>query len=129
MKVFCLEAGQSNLSQTEERLLSPFPVPLLNRRNGNVLTELFFCGRHFGITLILTTQKLLAVPSGMLTNCSQMAVFRLKTKRELDGFLDNVNSIDDLPQKYRFATEKQFSFLCMDFTKNKAYRCFEEELG
>jgi len=58
-----------------------------------------------------------------------MALFRLKTKRELDGFLDNVNSIDDLPQKYRFATEKQFSFLCMDFTKNKAYRCFEEELG
>jgi hypothetical protein len=99
-----------------------------NKRNGNLLTELFFCGRHFGITLILTTQKLLAVPSGMLTNCSHMAVFRLKTKRELDGFLENVNSIDDLPQKYKYSTEKQFSFLYMDFTKNKAYRCFEEEL-
>ena len=51
-----------------------------------------------------------------------MAVFRLKTKRELDGFLENVNSIDELPQKYKYSTEKQFSFLFMDFTKNKAFR-------
>ena len=40
-----------------------------NRRNNNLLTELFYCGRHFGISLVITTQKLLAVPSGMLTNC------------------------------------------------------------
>jgi hypothetical protein len=33
-----------------------------------------------------------------------------------------------MPQKYKYSTEKQFSFLYMDFTKNKAYRCFEEEL-
>ena len=93
---------------------------MFNRRNGNLLTELFFCGRKFGITLILTTQKLLlAVPSGMLTNCSHMA----KTKRELDGFLENVNSIDDLPQKYKYSTEKRFSFLYI-----KAYRCFGGEV-
>ena len=99
-----------------------------NRRNNNLLTELFYCGRHFGISLVITTQKLLAVPSGMLTNCSALSVFRLKTKRELDGFLENINSIDDLPEKYKYATEKQYSFLYMNFATNKAYRCYEEEL-
>ena len=99
-----------------------------NRRNSNLLTELFFCGRHFGISLIITTQKLLAVPSGMLANCSHMAVFRLKTKRELDSFLENVNSVDNLPEKYKYTTANQFGFIYMNFATNTAYRSYEEKL-
>jgi DNA segregation ATPase FtsK/SpoIIIE-like protein len=53
-----------------------------NKKNNNLLTELFYTGRHCKISLVITTQRLHAVPSGMLSNYSQMIVFALKTKRE-----------------------------------------------
>ena len=99
-----------------------------NKRNSNLLTELFYTGRHYNISLVITTQRLHAVPSGMLSNCSQMIVFALKTRRERDAFLENVNSFEDLEGKYKYAVREPFAFCYLNLATGKVYRNFEEEL-
>ena len=99
-----------------------------NKKNSNLLTELFYTGRHYGISVCITSQRLHAVPSGMLSNCSQMCVFALKTKRERESFLEIVNSYESLEQKYCYAVEKPYSFIYLNLQTGKAYRNFQEEL-
>ena len=55
-------------------------------KQNNLLTTLFYMGRHYGISLIITSQKYHSIPSGMLSNASQLILFRLKTQREIDSF-------------------------------------------
>jgi hypothetical protein len=99
-----------------------------NRKNSNLLSELFFCGRHYKISLCITTQKYHACQSSLLANASQIIVFRLKTKREKDAFEESMTMYDNLSEKYDYATKERFSFLYMNLTTGKIYRNFEEEL-
>jgi len=99
-----------------------------NKKNSNLLTELFYTGRHYKISLCITSQRLHAVPSGMLSNCSQMCVFALKTKRERESFLEIVNNFEDLPRKYEYAVREPYSFIYLNLQTGKAYRNFEEQL-
>ena len=99
-----------------------------NRKNQNLLSELFFQGRHWGISLVITTQKYHAVQSSLLANASQIICFRLKTKREQEAVQDIMTMYDDLDGKYDRATKERFSFLYMNLATGKVYRNFEEEL-
>ena len=99
-----------------------------NRKNSNLLSELFFCGRHYSISLIITTQKYHAVQSSLLANASQIIVFRLKTKREQDAFEESMTMYDNLSEKYDYATKERYDFLYMNLSMNKIYRNFEEEI-
>ncbi len=99
-----------------------------NRKNQNLLSELFFAGRHYGISLCITTQKYHAVQSSLLANASQIIVFRLKTKREQEAFEESMTMFDDLERKYDYATKLRFSFLYMNLATAKCYRNFEEEI-
>jgi len=99
-----------------------------NKKSSNLLTELFYTGRHYGISLCITSQRLHAVPSGMLSNCSQMCVFALKTKRERDSFLDIVNNYENLEEKYNYAVREAYSFIYLNLQTGKAYKNFQEEL-
>ena len=99
-----------------------------NRKNSNLLSELFYCGRHHKISLILTTQRYHAVQSSLLANASQIIVFRLKTKREQDAFEESNSMYDNLSEKYDYATKEQYNFLYMNLSTGKIYRNFEEEI-
>ena len=99
-----------------------------NRKNQNLLSELFFAGRHYGISLCITTQKYHAVQSALLANASQIIVFRLKTKREQEAFEESMTMYDDLERKYDYATKERYSFLYMNLATGKCYRNFEEEI-
>ena len=99
-----------------------------NRKTSNLLNELFFCGRHYGISLAITTQKYHAVQSSLLANASQIIVFRLKTKREQEAFEESMTMYDNLSEKYDYATKARFDFLYMNLATGKCYRNFEEEL-
>jgi hypothetical protein len=99
-----------------------------NRKTSNLLNELFFCGRHYGVSLAITTQKYHAVQSALLTNASQIIVFRLKTKREQEAFEESMTMYDNLNEKYDYATKEMFSFLYMNLATGKCYKNFEEEL-
>ena len=99
-----------------------------NRKNSNLLSELFYCGRHMGISLIITTQRFHAVQSSLLANASQIIVFRLKTKREQDAFEESNSMYDSLSEKYDYATKEQYNFLYMNLSTGKIYKNFEEEI-
>jgi GTPase SAR1 family protein len=99
-----------------------------NKKNANLLTELFYTGRHHRISLCITSQRLHAVPSGMLGNCSQMCVFRLKTRRERESFLEVVNNFEDLEQKYEYAVREPFAFVYLNLQTGRVYRNFVQEL-
>ena len=99
-----------------------------NRKNTNLLSELFYTSRHYRISLCITTQRYHAVQSALLANASAVIVFRLKTKREQEAFQDSQTQFDDLDRKYDYATKERFSFLYMNLATGKCYRNFEEEL-
>ena len=99
-----------------------------NRKNQNLLNELFFTGRHFGISLCIATQRYHSVQSALLANASQIIVFRLKTKREQEAFEESMTMYDDLERKYDYATKERYSFLYMNLATGKCYRNFEEEI-
>ena len=71
-----------------------------NRKNTNLLSELFYTSRHYRISLCITTQRYHAVQSALLANASAVIVFRLKTKREKDAFEESMTMYDDLEEKY-----------------------------
>lgn len=99
-----------------------------NRKNSNLLNELFFAGRHYGISICITTQKYHSVQSALLANASQIIVFRLKTKREQEAFEESMTMYDDLDERYERATKERFSFLYMNLATGKCYKRFEEEI-
>ena len=99
-----------------------------NRKNTNLLSELFYTSRHYRISLCITTQRYHAVQSALLANASAVIVFRLKTKREQEAFQDSMTMYDALEEKYDYATKERFSFLFMNLATGKCYRNFEEEL-
>ena len=99
-----------------------------NKKNSNFLNELFFQGRHWGVSLAILTQKYHAVQSALLANASQIIVFKLRTKREQDAFEDSMTMFDELDEKYRYATSEPYSFLYMNLATAKLYKNFTEEL-
>ena len=99
-----------------------------NKKQNNLLTTLFYMGRHYGISLIITSQKYHSIPSGMLSNASQMILFRLKTQREIDSFYDSITMYDDLGERYKYATKERYSFCYLNLATGKLYKRFVEEL-
>jgi len=99
-----------------------------NKKQDNLLTTLFYMGRHFGISLIITSQKYHSIPNGMLSNASQLILFRLKTQREIDSFYDSITQYDDLEERYKYATSEQYSFLYCNLATSKLYKRFIEEI-
>ena len=99
-----------------------------NKKNSNLLSELFFQGRHWGVSLAILTQKYHAVQSALLANASQIIVFKLRTKREQDSFEESMTMFDDLNEKYQYATREPYSFLYMNLATAKIYKNFTEEL-
>jgi len=99
-----------------------------NKKQNNLLTTLFYMGRHYGISLIITSQKYHSIPSGMLSNASQMILFRLKTQREIDSFYDSITMYDNLAERYKYATKERYSFCYLNLATGKLYKRFVEEL-
>lgn len=99
-----------------------------NKKNSNLLSELLFAGRHYGISLCITTQRFHAVQLALLANASQIIVFRLKTKREQEAFEESMTMFDNLDERYERATKERFSFLYMNLATGKCYKRFEEEI-
>jgi hypothetical protein len=82
----------------------------INKNLRNLLTTLFRMVRHYGNSLIITSQKYYSIPSGMLSNASAMIRFRLKKQREVDSFYDSILMYGNLEERYKVATEERYSF-------------------
>ena len=99
-----------------------------NKKQSNLLSTLFYMGRHYGISLIITSQKFHGIPSSMLSNASHMILFRLKTQREIDSFYDSITMYDNLKERYIEATKERFSFAYLNLSTGKFYKRFVQEL-
>ena len=99
-----------------------------NKKQDNLLTTLFYMGRHYRVSLIITSQKYHSIPNGMLSNASQLILFRLKTQREIDSFYDSITQYYNMAERYKYATDEKYSFLYCNLATSKCYKRFVEEI-
>lgn len=90
-----------------------------------VLETIGFRMRHFNISAIFTTQKYSALSRGIRLNCQQTTFFEPMNNSEIDHILmehsDRYNRSDFLTM-FKYATNDEFSFLHIDYTKPKGKR-------
>ena len=100
----------------------------VNRNKTTLLDRLFMMGRHYKISLIITTQKYKQLPPTMRVNASHTIAFALSNITERKSFLSDHSHIKTIEQKYDIATAKPYHFLYINKSKMKTFRNFEEEL-
>jgi hypothetical protein len=100
----------------------------VNNKQGNMLKQLFFQGRHFKVSIVLVSQKMKSIPAALRVNASHLICFNLNNKKEERDFLEENSGIEDIARKYAEATAEKYQFLYVDKTTGKAYRNFEVEL-
>jgi hypothetical protein len=88
-------------------------------RRSKLLHSLFTRGRHSQISTIVATQKFTALHPIIRVNASELYVFKLRNRQDLDTFVDEVSAIADkntILDLYKIATEEAFSFLYVKLT-------------
>jgi hypothetical protein len=88
-------------------------------RQSKLLHSLFTRGRHSQISTIVATQKFTALHPIIRVNASELYVFKLRNRQDLETFLDEVSAIADkntILELYKIATEEAFSFLYVKLT-------------
>jgi DNA replication protein DnaC len=83
-------------------------------RQSRLLHQLYIRGRHMMISTITATQVFKAISPIIRKNITDMFVFRLRNKSDLDGIIEEVSAIHNpkvLLQLYQMATEEPYSFL------------------
>jgi hypothetical protein len=89
--------------------------PSVMHRAGGVLETLFVRARHFGVSSIISSQKLKLISPTVRVNLTALFVFRLRSNSDLmDGFVKEYSALIDakaLMAMYRRAVEKPYGFL------------------
>ena len=80
-------------------------VDKLKKSNSNsLLNHLVLAGRHYGLSMIILSQKFNALPTLIRNNTEMWCVFNLKNKKEYQTFLDDMNyPQDQLDKIYKSA--------------------------
>jgi hypothetical protein len=79
------------------------------------LSTLMCRSRHFGVSCVLSLQKLFTAPPLLRCNFSDLILLKIKVRRELDSALETVSAL--LPDKlaverlYRKAVEQDYGFI------------------
>jgi hypothetical protein len=72
----------------------------VNNKRNSILKTLFFQGRHMGISLVIISQQLKAIPSCMRINATHLICFNLRNQSEEQDFVKENDYVDDLLAKY-----------------------------
>jgi hypothetical protein len=94
--------------------------PDLMHNNTNVLSRLFFRGRHLSISTLVSTQKLKTIASSIRANLQFMMVWRLRSWSELESLLEELSAIHDkktLLALYDEAVSKPYGFWLVNLTE------------
>ena len=97
-------------------------------RHSNALETLAIRGRHSGVTLICTAQKLKLIPPVMRTNFSDVLTWAINSRTELQQIIEENSAIIDMEDLYRIyykAIRDRFSFMWI----NKRDRTFHVRFG
>ena len=97
-------------------------------RHSNALETLAIRGRHSGITLFCTAQKLKLIPPVMRTNFSDWLIWAMNSRTELQQIIEENSAIISMEELYRLyfrAIREKYSFLWI----NKRDRTFHVKFG
>ena len=92
-------------------------------RQSKLLRSLYTRGRHNSISTIASTQKFAAIHPIIRVNATSLIVYRLRSNRELESFLEEVSGLSnkkELLSNYKVATEDEYSF---SFCKSRGKEC------
>ena len=90
----------------------------LKKKTYGALSKLFSNGRHFGASVILTSQKYTDILSGARENCSGCIMFKC-TNKSLDTISEEHNFLEnkkDFKKMFRNVTQEPHSFLVVNYS-------------
>jgi hypothetical protein len=92
--------------------------PAAMHRAGGVLETLYVRARHFGVSTIVSSQKLKLISSTVRVNLTALWIFRLRNHSDLlEGVIREYSALIDaktLMAMYRTAVERPYGFLYVD---------------
>ena len=92
--------------------------PAVMHRAGGVLETLFVRARHFGVSTIVSSQKLKLISSTVRVNLTALWIFRLRNHSDLlDGVIREYSALIDaktLMAMYRQSVQRPYGFLYID---------------
>jgi len=95
--------------------------PDLMHHNANLLSRLFFRGRHLSINTLVSSQRLKSIASAIRANLQFICIWRLRSWTELDSLLEELSAIHDkrtLLALYEEAVSKPFGFWMVLLTES-----------
>ena len=87
--------------------------PDLMHSNANVLSRLYFRGRHLGISTLVSSQRLKSIASAIRANLQFLMIWRLRNRTELDALIDELSAIHPtktLLAAYEEAVSRPYGF-------------------
>jgi len=96
-------------------------------RSSKTLHTLFIRGRHFGISVLVSSQKYNALSPIIRVNALSLIVFKLRNYQELDTVMTENSAVLDkklLLEIYKKATEEKYNFLYIDLAAKNINEMF-----
>ena len=104
-------------------------------RNSRLLETLYVRGRHIGISTITSVQGYKMINTVIRKNATQLYIFRLRNRSDLEAILDEMSAIYDkqtIYDIYKAATTDAHSFLYINLmeidAKNMFYKSMKQKL-
>jgi hypothetical protein len=101
-------------------------------KHSKLLHQLYIRGRHNMISVITSTQKFNCVSTIIRTQMTELFIFRLRSAKDLESFLEEVSAIHDkkiLMDIYNLATQEEFSFLYVKLNAKSKDHMFYIKFG
>ena len=94
--------------------------PDLMHNNANLLSRLFFRGRHLSMRTLVSTQRLKSIAAAIRANLQFLMVWRLRSYTELESLLEELSAIHDkktLLALYEQAVSQPYGFWLVVLTE------------
>ena len=102
----------------------------ISRKQGSVLRELFFSGRHYKISVIMLVQSYKGVTKAMRTNSSHSVIFSFDNKKEVESMREEANANPKIFERIlEDATEDRFSFLVVNHKQTDKNKRFQKRFS
>jgi hypothetical protein len=91
----------------------------LMHNNANLLSRLFFRGRHLQISTLVSVQRLKSIASAIRANLQLLTIWRLRSFTELESLLEELSAIHDkktLLALYEQAVSQPYGFWLVKLT-------------
>ena len=94
---------------------------------GDLLSNIFIRGRHFGCNCIVLTQRYRLLDQNLRTNANALIFFRARNGKDVEALVEENSALadkDTLHQLYDYATRDKLSFLYIDLMQTDVQKAF-----